>query len=91
MWFSSSRRNYRNGCEIFAQQKNVFLIMFLYRIAHYYYNGFEEDIYIYKMSEFFSKPYKFSCIYVKIDLSNYITKDDVKNVTGADTSNVAEK
>ena len=48
-------------------------------------------IYIYKMSEFFSKPYKFSCIYVKIDLSNYITKDDVKNVTGADTSNVAEK
>ena len=43
------------------------------------------------MSEFLSKPYKFSCIYVKIDLSNYITKDDVKNVTVVETSNVVEK
>ena len=39
------RRSYRNGCEIFAQQKNVFLIWKI--IAHYHNNGFEEDIYIY--------------------------------------------
>ena len=34
-----------NGCEIFAQQKNVFLIWKI--IAHYYNNGFEEDICMY--------------------------------------------
>ena len=39
------RRSYRNGCEIFAQQKNVFLIWKI--IAHYHNNGFEEDIYTY--------------------------------------------
>ena len=27
--FFLHRRSYRNGCEIFAQQKNVFLIMFI--------------------------------------------------------------
>ena len=40
------RRRYRNGCKIFAQQKNVFLIT-LKNIAQYYYNGFEENICIY--------------------------------------------
>ena len=40
------RRSYRNGCKIFAQQKNMFLIT-LKNIAHYHYNGFEEYIYIY--------------------------------------------
>ena len=38
------KRSYRNGCKIFAQQKNVFLIT-LKNIAQYYYNGFEENIY----------------------------------------------
>ena len=48
------RRSYQNGCEIFAQQKNVFLIT-LKNIAHYHYNGFEENIYmdIYIIHEIF--------------------------------------
>ena len=41
------RRTYRNGCEIFAQQKKCVFNNFWKRISHYYNNGFEEDIYIY--------------------------------------------
>ena len=44
-------RSYQNGCEIFAQQKNVFLIT-LKNIAHCYYNTFEEYIYIYILVSF---------------------------------------
>ena len=45
------------------------------------------------MSQYFPKPYDpFSGdINVKIDLSNYATKDDIKNITHVDTSSFALK
>ena len=48
---------------------------------------------LYKMSQFFPKPYEpfGGDINVKVDLSNYATKTDLKKVTGTDTSNVALK
>ena len=38
---------------------------------------------LYKMSQYFPKPYESfgGDINVKIDLSNYATKDDIKNIT----------
>ena len=45
------------------------------------------------MSQYFPKPYR--CfggnINVKVDLSNYATKADLKNATGVDTSKLAAK
>ena len=43
---------------------------------------------LYKMSQYFPKPYEpfREYINVKVDLSNYATKSDLKNVTGTDTS-----
>ena len=40
------------------------------------------------MSQYFPKPYEpfGGDINVTIDLSNYVTKDDIKNITHADTS-----
>ena len=48
---------------------------------------------LYKMSQYFPKPYKpfNGNIKVKVDLSNYATKDDIKNITHVDTSNFALK
>ena len=48
---------------------------------------------LYKMSQYFSKPYKSfaGSINAKVDLSNYATKTDTKNATGADTSKLAAK
>ena len=48
---------------------------------------------LYKMNQYFPKPYEpFSGdINVKVDLSNYATKDDIKNITHVDTSNFALK
>ena len=45
------------------------------------------------MSQYFPKPYKLFCrdINVKLDLSNYATKSDLKNATGIDTSKLAVK
>ena len=45
------------------------------------------------MSQYFPKPYKSfgEDINVKLDLSNYATKIDLKNVTHADTSGFALK
>ena len=45
------------------------------------------------MSQFFLKPYKQfdRIINVKVDLSNYATKTDWKNVTHVDTSSFASK
>ena len=45
------------------------------------------------MSQYFSKPFRSfgGNINVKIDLSNYGTKTDLKNVTHDDTSNFALK
>ena len=48
---------------------------------------------MYKMSQYFPKPYEpFSGnINVKVDLSNYATKDDIKNITHVDTSSFGMK
>ena len=45
------------------------------------------------MSQYFLKPYKpfGGDINVKVDLSNYATKADLKNATGIDTSKLAAK
>ena len=45
------------------------------------------------MSQYFPKPYKsfVGNINDKVDLSNYATKLDLKNTTGADTSKLAAK
>ena len=47
----------------------------------------------YKMSQYFPKPYEPFGGYdnVKVDLSNYATKADIKNITHVDTSNFALK
>ena len=46
-----------------------------------------------KMSQYFSKPFRSlgGNIDLKVDLSNYATKTDLKNVTHVDTSNFALK
>ena len=48
---------------------------------------------LYKMSQYFPKPYKSfgGNINVKVDLSNYATKTNLKNATGIDTSKLAAK
>ena len=48
---------------------------------------------LYKMSKYFPKPYETfgGDINVKVDLSNYATKADIKNITHVDTSNFALK
>ena len=48
---------------------------------------------LYKMSQYFPKPYKpfGGDINVNVDLSNYVTKADTKNISHADTSNFALK
>ena len=48
---------------------------------------------LYKMSQYFPKPYEpfGGDINVAVDLSNYATKDDIKNITHVDTSSFALK
>ena len=48
---------------------------------------------LYKMSQCFQKPYELfgGDINVTVDLSNYATKDDSKNITHVDTSSFALK
>ena len=48
---------------------------------------------LYKMSQYFPKPYVTlkGYINVKVDLSNYATKGDIKNITHVDTSSFALK
>ena len=48
---------------------------------------------LYKTSHYFPKPYQpfRRNIKVKVDLSNYATKADLKNVTDVDTSKLAAK
>ena len=45
------------------------------------------------MSEYFPKPYKSfrEDIKIRVDLSNYATKADIKNIAHVDTSNFALK
>ena len=45
------------------------------------------------MSQYFPKPYKpfGENINVKVDLSNYATKSDIRNISHVDTSNFALK
>ena len=48
-----------------------------------------------KMIQYFPKPYKnfggVISVKVKVDLSNYATKTDLKNATGIDTCKLAAK
>ena len=46
---------------------------------------------LYKISQYFPKPYEpfGGDINVKVDLSNYVKKDDLKNATGIDKSDLA--
>ena len=46
-----------------------------------------------KMSQYFSKRFKNfrGHIKIKVDLSNYVTKDGIKNIAHVDTSNFAIK
>ena len=48
---------------------------------------------LYKMSQYFPKPYEpfGGDINITVDLSNYATKDDIKNITHVDTSSFALK
>ena len=48
---------------------------------------------LYKMSKYFRKPYEpfGGDINVKVDLSNYVTKADFKNIMHVDTSGFAPK
>ena len=48
---------------------------------------------LYKMSQYFPKPYEpfGGVINITVDLSNYATKDDIKNITHVDTSSFALK
>ena len=48
---------------------------------------------LYKMSQYFPKPYRSFGANVKVDLdlSSYTTKADLKSATGIDTSNFALK
>ena len=48
---------------------------------------------LYKMSQYFPKPYEpfAGNINVRLDLSNYATKADIKNMTDIDTSSFALK
>ena len=48
---------------------------------------------VYKMSQYFPKPYEpfGGDINVKVDLSNYATKTDIKNISYIDTSSFALK
>ena len=48
---------------------------------------------LYKMSQYFPKPYEpfGGDINVKVDLSNYATKADIKNISYVDTSSFALK
>ena len=48
---------------------------------------------LYKMSQFVPKPYEpfGGDINVEVDLSNYATKADIKNIIHVDTSNFALK
>ena len=47
----------------------------------------------YKMSQYFPKPYEpfGGDINIKVDLSNYATKTDIKNISHVDTSSFALK
>ena len=46
-----------------------------------------------KMSQYFPKPYELlgGDINVRVDLSNYATKTDIKNISHVDTSSFASK
>ena len=72
----------RKGDKLYAQVKIIHLIA-----------GLMIKKTLYKMSQYFPKPYKpfGGHINVKVDLSNYATEDDIKNITHVDTSSFALK
>ena len=51
------------------------------------------NVIVSKMIQYFSKPYKSfgGDINVRVDLSNYATKTDIKNISHVDTSSFASK
>ena len=53
----------------------------------------KHDFHLIKMSKYFPKPYEpfGGDINVKVDLSNYATKADIKNISNVDTSSFALK
>ena len=55
-------------------------------------NGKDSIVHL-RMSQYFAKPFSSfgGNIYIKVDLSNYPTKTDLKNVTHVDTSHFALK
>ena len=63
------------------------MVMIVHLIA-----GLMKEI-MYKMSQYFPKPYEpfVGDINVKIDLSNYATKSDLKNISHVGTSSFALK
>ena len=54
---------------------------------------FKKWFYLIKLSQYFPKPYEpfGGDINVKVDLSNYATKADIKNISHVDTSSFALK
>ena len=54
---------------------------------------FKIQFHLIKTSQYFSKPYEpfGGDINVKVDLSNYATKTDIKNISNVDTSSFALK
>ena len=62
--------------------------------GHYYrLNSWIDKKDLIKMSQYFPKPFRSfgENINVKVDLYNYATKADIKNITHADTSSFALK
>ena len=53
----------------------------------------KHDFHLTKMSQYFPKPFRSfgRNIIVKVDLSNYATKADIKNISHVDTSRFALK
>ena len=57
-----------------------------------YFNSWIDKKDIVYMSEYFPQPKSWGGrVKVELDLSNYVTKTDLKNATGGDTSDVAKK
>ena len=46
--------------------------------------------YVVQMSEYFPEPKSLGKVKVELDLSNYVTKTDLKNATGNDISSFAK-
>ena len=70
----------KKGDKLYVKQKGYVILIIIELIKKA----------LHKMSPYFSKPYEpfGGDINVTVDLSNYATKDDIKNITHVDTSNL---